>query len=216
MSGKRPHPHGHGEQSPAKKTRIDDSDRAELELEPEPEPQRSHQNEDRSSDESGALTVLSTHSAAQSAITSPSPSPAATKMATNPATDPDAFEDYYWGLRGNPRLLARSSSEPWTLPRSKEEVGYDGNLAVIRKSMSVVGRHHPLHMKLDQGLRQNIRQVLASMQPCRWISVDYVRLGYNCQVEANPIIAWVTIEENQVPLVEAQRIVDAMAQECQR
>jgi hypothetical protein len=134
-------------------------------------------------------------------------------MATNPATDPNAFEDYYWGLRGNPRLLARSNSQPWTVPRT-EELGYDRNFEKVRKLISVVGRHHPLCTQLDQGLRQNIRQVLASMQPCRWISVDYVRLGYDHEVEANnPVVAWVTVEENQAPLVEAQRIVDALAQE---
>lgn len=137
------------------------------------------------------------------------------KMATNPVTDPDSFEYYYWGLRGNPRLLARSSSQPWTIPRT-EEIGFDGNFEKIRKVISVVS-HHPIRAKLDQGLRQNIRQVLASMKPCRWISVDYVRLGYDHEVEINnPVVVWVTIEENQVTLVEAQRIVDVMAQECRR
>lgn len=138
-------------------------------------------------------------------------------MATNPLADPDnAFEYYYWGLRGDPRLLARSSSQPWTLPTT-EEIGYDGNYEKVRKFISAVGRSHPLRTELDRGLRQSIRQVLASMQPCQWISVDYVRLGYDREAEANnPVVAWVTVEENQVPLIEAQRIVDALAQECRR
>ena len=218
MAGKRPHPHG--EQSPAKKTRIDSSDPAEPSQSPLHDG-HARRTKTNSSGESTALTVLSiasTHSPAQSATTatSPSPSPVATKMATNPATNPDAFEDYYWGLRGNPRLLARSSSQPWTLPTT-EEIGFDGNFERIRKLISVVGCRHPLRKELDQALRQNIRQVLASMQPCRWISVDYVRLGYDHEAEVNnPVIAWVTVEEDQVPLVEAQRIVDALAQECRR
>lgn len=208
MSGKRPHPHG--EESPAKKAKINDSDLAEASS-----PRRSRKDEDRSSGESSAPSIFSTYSAAQTAITRPSPLPLAIKMATNPATDPNSFEYYYWGLRGNPRLLARSSSQPWTLPRT-EEIGFDGNFEKIRKVISVVSRH-PIRAKLDQGLRQNIRQVLASMEPCRWISVDYVRLGYDHEVEMNnPVVVWVTVEENQVTLVEAQRIVDAMAQECGR
>lgn len=137
-------------------------------------------------------------------------------MATNPATSPGSFEDYYWGLTGYPRLLARSSSQPWTLPRT-EEIGYDGNFERLRKLVSVVGRRHPLRTALDQGLRQNIRQVLECMQPCRWISVDYVRIGYDHDVEANkPVVVWVTVEENGVPLAEAQRIVDALTEECRR
>lgn len=149
----------------------------------------------------------------QTVVTTPSPPPLAMKIFTY--TPPDPIEYYYWGLRGTPRLLARSSNQPWT-PPTTEEIGYDGNFEKIRKVISVVGRRHPIQAKLDQGLRQNIRQVLASMEPCRWTSVDYVRLGYD-QVETNnPVVVWVTVEENQVPLVEAQRIVDALAQECRR
>jgi hypothetical protein len=55
------------------------------------------------------------------------------------------------------------------------------------------------------------------MSPCRWISVDYLRIGYDDNVEQNnPVVVLVTVEEGQVPRAEAQRIVDALAQECRK
>ena len=145
-------------------------------------------------------------------------------MAANPAAaaDPKMFEDYYYGLRGNPRLLARSSVQPWTRPLANLEEypynidpGYYGQHPQQKKRMSIVGRH-ALRKALDSGLREKIREMLATMNnPSRLISVDYIRLGYDWEDEKNnPVVVWVTVEENQVPEAEAQRIVDALAQEC--
>jgi hypothetical protein len=138
------------------------------------------------------------------------------EMATQP-DDSSRFQDYYFGLPGNPRLLARSSTAPWEIPIIDiPEHGEWGHQIPASKLAFVVTRH-PLREKLDSGLRDNIRNVLATMSPCRWISVDYLRIGYDDNVEQNnPVVVLVTVEEGQVPRAEAQRIVDALAQDCRK
>jgi hypothetical protein len=54
------------------------------------------------------------------------------------------------------------------------------------------------------------------MSPCRWISVDYLRIGYEKVEQHNPVVILVTVEEHQVPRGEAQRIVDCLANECRK
>jgi hypothetical protein len=66
------------------------------------------------------------------------------------------------------------------------------------------------------GLRDNIRRVLATMSPCRWISVDYLRIGYDEVEQNNPVVILVTVEKDQVPRAEAQRVVDALSEECKK
>ena len=132
-------------------------------------------------------------------------------MATLPEEEPENIEDYYSGLPGRPKLLARSNPEPWVRPRS---LAWEAREGGDPKAVFVV-THHPLREKLDQGLRAKILDVLATMTPCKWISVDYVRMGYDKDVERNnPVIALVTVEEDQLSKVEAKRVVDAIAEEC--
>lgn len=139
-------------------------------------------------------------------------------MAVNPATAASAvaFEDYYFGLRGNPTLLARSSTSPWTLPWDQESL-----LTTYPKrdpkAIFALSHDHPLRSALDEGLRQTIRDVLMGMDPPKWISVDYIRLGYDkIDEKKNPVVAFVTVEENQISIVEAQRVVTALALECHK
>lgn len=55
------------------------------------------------------------------------------------------------------------------------------------------------------------------MRPCAWVSVHYVRLGYDNEVETNnPVVALITVEENRVSSTEGQRIVDAVTEECRK
>ena len=163
MSGKRPHPHG--EQSPAKKAKIN--------LAESSSPRRSRKDEERSSGESSTPSVFSTYSAAQTARTSPSPLLLASKMATNPAADPTAFEGYYYGLPGCPKLLACSNPELWMAPSFE----VTANSSPRTKTVFVV-THHPLREKLNVGLRDTIIGILATMNRHKWISVDYLRIGY--------------------------------------
>jgi hypothetical protein len=135
-------------------------------------------------------------------------------MAT-PAEDPAAYENYYYGLRGTPTLLARSNKSPWVRPEELLDDGYHSGLDWVRKEAYVITRH-PIRQKLDSGLRDNIRRVLATMSPCKWISVDYLRIGYDKVEQNNPVVILVTVEEHQVPRAEAQRIVDCLADECRK
>jgi hypothetical protein len=57
--------------------------------------------------------------------------------------------------------------------------GYYGQRPQQKKRISVVGRH-ALREVFDSGLREKIREVLATMNNLsRWISVDYICLGYD-------------------------------------
>lgn len=74
---------------------------------------------------------------------------------------------------------------------------------------------HSLEQKLRDGLRTNIHRVLDTMKnPIDWISVDYVRLGYETSAEKNPVVILVTVDKDQVTSAEAQRLVDALYREC--
>jgi hypothetical protein len=116
------------------------------------------------------------------------------------------FEDYYYGLPGRPKLLARSNTSPWTLPQI--------NGKAVRKSSWPIGRH-PIENKLEEGLRSDIMDILSTMNPKKWISVDCLRLGYNREmVSKNPVVILITVEEDQVSPDEARRIVGLIHQQC--
>lgn len=133
-------------------------------------------------------------------------------MATNPAADPTAFEGYYYGLPGCPKLLARSNPQPWMAPSFE----VTANSSPRTKTVFVV-THHSLREKLDAGLRDTILGILATMNPRKWISVDYLRIGYEKGVaQNNPVVTLITVDKDEVPLAEAQRVVDAIAEECKK
>lgn len=52
------------------------------------------------------------------------------------------------------------------------------------------------------------------MQPQKWISVNYLRLGYEEDDSKNPVVIWITVEKDQVDPVEAQRVSDLIHREC--
>jgi hypothetical protein len=109
--------------------------------------------------------------------------------------------------------VARSSTAPWKAP-----IHHDGAWSgITSKNVFVVEPRHPLCRKLNEGLNENILRVLAIMRPCAWVSVHYVRLGYDNEVETNnPVVALITVEENRVSSTEGQRIVDAVTEECRK
>jgi hypothetical protein len=127
------------------------------------------------------------------------------------------FTLYYMGLRGRPKLVARSSNSPWIRPSVMDK---DRDLPTspliveyVDKQVFTVGKH-PLRQKLEVGLRDSIRQVLSTLEPKRMISVDYVRLGYE-QVEGdNPVVILITVEKDQIPYGEGKRVVDEVKTEC--
>lgn len=215
MFGKRPHP-DQEEQSAAKRHKADESN---IPATASSSPRPSRRKQERSSDES--LTSEGSHRAAPSIfsavsaeteITVPGQGSPATKMATNPAADPAAFKSYYWGLcfSHSPKLLARSNTSPWTSPLMDHFFWHD------MKKVFVV-THHPLREKLANGLRDRIRNVLAQLKIGTWISVNYLRIGYDGRVwKNNPVTVLVTVVKDQVSYAEAQWVVDNLVEECRR
>jgi len=124
---------------------------------------------------------------------------------------------YYVDFPGQPKLLARSSNEPWVRPLVKIAPGPATPFShqYARKEvhpMATLG--HPLRQKLDGGLRTSIHEILSTMRPAESISVDFVRIGYEEVVRDNPVIIWVTVEKDKVGHTEAKRIADAIKLEC--
>lgn len=127
-----------------------------------------------------------------------------------------SFDNYYWGLPGNPKLLARSNPDQWKQPATYQHEWDQGFSVIPRKLVFIVGDNHPLGAKLENGLRNSINKVLATMNPLKWISVDYLRIGYNEVEEKNPVVVRVTVEEGQIAMEEAQRISNALLKECEK
>lgn len=119
--------------------------------------------------------------------------------------EPDPFTDYYYGLGGNPKLLARSNPAPWTIPYVIGSSEYEER---DRKILCSIFRH-PLHDKLEQGLQDKLLDLLKTMNLSKWISMDFFRVGYHKKEaeQKNPVVVLVTVEEGQVARVEAQRVV---------
>lgn len=122
------------------------------------------------------------------------------------------FQNYYSGLPGNPKLLARSSRNVWTRPSIPDPYGTESRESASK--LHFVVTNHPLKSKLEDGLRGSIRKVLRSMNPVTWIAVDYVRLGYEEEAVNNPVVILVTAEKDETTPLEAQKTVDLVYLEC--
>lgn len=126
------------------------------------------------------------------------------------------YDNYYYGLPNNPKLLARSNPEPWE-PLPSYQSKFDGTFEIQPKILFfLVERCHPLRERLKGGLRSKIRAVLATMEPLKWISVDYLRVGYKKVEKDNPVVILVTVEKDVITAEEAKRIADALCAECRK
>jgi hypothetical protein len=126
----------------------------------------------------------------------------------------DEVEFYYHGLWNHPKLLARSSRESWTRPPPLDYMQEGGAEGGDTKAIFPV-THHALQEKLRQGLRGKILYILSTMQPCSWICVNYARIGYDKEIARNNlVVVLITVEKDQVPAIEAQRVVYAISEEC--
>ncbi|PMD42944.1 hypothetical protein L207DRAFT_563751 [Hyaloscypha variabilis F] len=102
---------------------------------------------------------------------------------------------YFQGLAGEPRLLARSSTE--TFQRK-----YDGTFPMAKMVFNV-GRH-PIVTGYDKGPRFEIRAVLKGV---KWIKIDIVRLGYAITPAENPVVVLITVDKGTVPFWKAHDVV---------
>jgi hypothetical protein len=74
----------------------------------------------------------------------------------------------------------------------------------------------PLRVKLEGGLGDRVLEILFTMEPPKWISTNYFRIGYDEVEKNNPIVLMTSVERNKVLPAEAQRIVDAIATESKK
>jgi hypothetical protein len=116
--------------------------------------------------------------------------------------------EYYQGLPGNPQLLARGTKQ---LPIEEDPYG---NLEYASKKAFAVEVKHDLAVKLNEGLRATIREILGTMNPNKWISTDFLRIGYSPKATDNPVIILVTVEQGSIDKVEAKRIVEELEAAC--
>ena len=125
------------------------------------------------------------------------------------------FTFYYVNFPGSPKLVARSSNEPWVrpwVPVEDDGVATPFSRERAIKWVSTVGIH-PLRRKLEAGLRDSVLQILSALKP-KWISVDYVRIGYEKVDKDNPVVILITVEKDQIAYDEGKRVVDEIKAEC--
>jgi hypothetical protein len=111
---------------------------------------------------------------------------------------------YFYGLAGEPKLLARSSNDLF-------QRKYDGTFA-IPKMVFNVGKH-PIVGLYNLGPRAEIRNVIQSV---KWIKVDIVRIGYANSAAQNPVVVLVTVDRGTVPFLKAQEAVRKCRQILQK
>jgi uncharacterized protein involved in tolerance to divalent cations len=142
--------------------------------------------------------------------------------ATTPDQDPqeaekmeqDGTEDYsnyYRGFPGNPTLLARANR-----PRTIPPIVFDDfslNYHPALKQVHPIGKHD-IKNALENGLFDRIKGIMATMVPPKWISIDFLRIGYSDIRAENPAVILVTVEKDKVPEAEAARIVREIEAAC--
>lgn len=119
--------------------------------------------------------------------------------------------NYYQSLPGNPRLVARGDKP---IQQGHTEVDESGNVVDAEKKIFVLKHNHPLAVKLKTGLRATIKEILATMNPNKWISVDYLRIGYSETEDENPVVILVTVEEGFITEIEGKRISRELEKAC--
>ncbi len=94
--------------------------------------------------------------------------------------------NYYVGLGGNPLLLARSSTNIFSIQES-------GNYQ-LRKRYSNIGQHQIID-EYDRGspsLRLRIRQVLLDLS-VEFLTIDVLRIGFSRNSFENPVVVLVKV-----------------------
>jgi len=107
---------------------------------------------------------------------------------------------YYAGLPSSPRLVARTSTTPWTAPTGMEAYR-------TLKELRVVGSH-ALKEVWEDNLALKLHDCLDSMK-IEWTSTDVVRIG-NVGESSAPIVIWIGV----MPLSLSHRDGIIVASKC--
>ncbi|KAJ4329161.1 hypothetical protein N0V84_000286 [Fusarium piperis] len=123
---------------------------------------------------------------------------------------------YYYGLNSRPRLIARSSTNPW-------EHKHDG-FYPVPKSFDLVGKHPMIKPWNDStsALRQGIGRIL---QEVDWTAIDVLRIGYDINYwtgedfghPEKPVTLLITVRKDSTSWAKAHRVVmacRAVLQQC--
>jgi hypothetical protein len=129
---------------------------------------------------------------------STSPIPAMDHNPGSPITALNGNEDmmyYYEGLRGLPKLLARTGQDTFV---RKWEDGY-----TMRKCISNIGLH-PLVGKMENGIWDAILNILCDTD---WLHIDIVRIGYSSRADKNTPVVLISVTPNTISTEDAEAIV---------
>ncbi|KAL7951501.1 hypothetical protein V8C42DRAFT_304258 [Trichoderma barbatum] len=96
---------------------------------------------------------------------------------------------YYYGLPSNPRLIARSSIQPWVNPQRPESTTFTGRVNQYPRILQPVGRHSSLHELWNDGSSSLRIQILQAIGGVNWTAVDILRVGINGEFTITLMIA---------------------------
>ncbi|CZR63012.1 uncharacterized protein PAC_12909 [Phialocephala subalpina] len=122
--------------------------------------------------------------------------------------------EYYAGLSGNLKLLARGNKPKQQRPMISDPYGNPG-VVPAPKNAYIVGKHI-ISEKLKNGLRKEMVDILEAMKPADWISFDFLRLGYSKVEKENPVVVFVTVNYGEISREEGQRVVRELEDACIR
>lgn len=97
---------------------------------------------------------------------------------------------YYFGLNGDPLLLARSSTEPFILAEYPP--------VLVRKNFGNIGSHPIIHKYDDT--REQIHKVTHECD-VKWVTIDVLRIGYSDLIVRNPVVILVRVAKEAGVLV---------------
>jgi hypothetical protein len=118
------------------------------------------------------------------------------QMASSDMVEPlgDEVKHYYYGLAGNPKLVARSGRESilrdCVFPR--EKVIFNVGNHNITSCYAIV--------------RSSIHYVLRSIP---WVTIDIVRIGCSMRQSQNPVVFLITVDAGTVTYTKGQKAVNA-------
>lgn len=100
---------------------------------------------------------------------------------------------YYHGIPSRPKLVARSSPEPWVLVQSE----WSGPR---RKAMYAVGDHPIVAIWNDDASTSLRAQVidLLSKRDVNWHAIDVLRIGYREAPNDAPVVVFISVERDSL------------------
>jgi len=120
----------------------------------------------------------------------------------------DEFMNYFGGLAGNPKLVARTSTEPYPPPnlhlRGAWPSPHYDELRSVQKMIFNIGQH-PIVQVFNQGPRA---EILSTLHGLPWYRMDVLRIGYYYAAGENPVVVLITVKPGEVKCLRGQHVVE--------